>query len=335
MNPNLPRCAARALAAFALALALVSAGAAPASAQQPYPSRPIRLLVPLGVGSTGDLVARAIAAHMSAALGQPLVVENKPGAGGAIAMAEAAHAAPDGYTIALASQGTLVFNPSLYPKPGYDSLRDFAALALVGSVANVMVVPAGSKITSVAEAIAAARARPAALSYSSGGSGTSHHLSGALFAQLAQAQIMHVPYRGAAQGILAVIGAQVDMGFYNTPTVLAQIGAGKLRALAVTSKTPSPLLPDVPALAASSAMAGYEVQTWFGFIAPAATPGALLATLHEAIDQALANPALRTQLSGQGLDIAGDTSARQLTRTLHADLLKWPAIIQAAGASVD
>jgi len=306
----------------------------PAALAQSYPSRPIRILVPLAAGSTADIMSRAIGDELVKEIGQPLIVDNKPGAGGTIAMAELAHAAPDGYTIGFASQGTLVFNQSLYAKPGYDSLKDFAPVLLLGGVSNVMVVPPASKSGSALEVIAAARAKPGSLTFSSGGSGTSHHLSGVLFGQMTGTQLLHVPYKGAPQGILAVMSAEVDLGFYNTPTVLNQIRSGKLKALAVTSLARSALLPDVPTLDASG-VKGYEINTWFGFVAPAGTPAQAVARLSQGIARILATAAMREKLAAQGVDIAAEQSPAAFSQLIRADLAKWPALIKAAGAKVD
>jgi tripartite-type tricarboxylate transporter receptor subunit TctC len=321
----------RILHALLLALAALMV---PAALAQAYPSRPIRILVPLAAGSTADIMSRAIGDELAKEIGQPLIVDNKPGAGGTIAMAELAHAAPDGYTIGFASQGTLVFNQSLYAKPGYDSLKDFAPILLLGGVSNVMVVPPASKAGSALEVIAAARAKPGSLTFSSGGSGTSHHLSGVLFGQMTGTQLLHVPYKGAPQGILAVMSAEVDLGFYNTPTVLNQIRSGKLKALAVTSLARSTLLPDVPTLDASG-VKGYEIDTWFGFVAPAGTPAQAVARLSQGIARILATAAVREKLAGQGVDIAAEQSPGAFSQLIRADLAKWPALIKAAGAKVD
>jgi len=320
----------------ALLLALVPALAplVPAALAQGYPSRPVRILVPLAAGSTADIMSRAIGDELAKEVGQPLIVDNKPGAGGTIAMAELAHAAPDGYTIGFASQGTLVFNQSLYAKPGYDSLKDFAPILLLGGVSNVMVVPPAGKSGGALEVIAAARAKPGSLSFSSGGSGTSHHLSGVLFSQMTGTQLLHVPYKGAPQGILAVMSAEVDLGFYNTPTVLSQIRSGKLKALAVTSLARSALLPDVPTLDASG-VKGYEINTWFGFVAPAGTPAQAIARLSQGMARILATAAMRENFAAQGVDVAAEQSPAAFSRLLRADLAKWPALIKAAGAKVD
>ena len=225
------------------ALGALFALAAATAAAQGYPTKPIRLLVPLAAGSTADIVSRFGGQELSKALGQPVVIENKPGAGGTIAMAELARAAPDGYTIAFASQGTLVFNQAIYAKPGYDSLKDFQPLAFVAGVSNVTIVPAASTAKGPADVIAAARAKPGELTFSSGGSGTSHHLSGVLFGNLTGTKLLHVPYKGAPQGVTAVLAGEVSMGFFNTPTVIAQIKDGRVKALGVTSLARSPTRP--------------------------------------------------------------------------------------------
>lgn len=303
------------------------------SLAQGYPSRPIRLLVPLAAGSTADILSRTIGTELSKETGQPVVVDNKPGAGGTIAMAELARAAPDGYTIAFASQGTLVFNQALYAKPGYDSLKDFAPIVLVGGVSNVMIVPPGSTAKSALDVIAAAKAKPG-MTFSSGGSGTSHHMSGVLFGQMTGVELQHVPYKGAPQGILAVMSGEVNMGFYNTPTVISQLKDNKLKALAVTSLGRSSLLPQVPTLDASG-VKGYEVNTWFGFVAPAGTPPEVVTRLHGEIGKILALPAVREKLAAQGFDLAPLQPPAAFAQVIRDDLVKWPPIVKASGAKVD
>jgi len=317
------------------ALALCLAVAPIAQAQvQPYPNHPIKLLVPLAAGSTADIVSRVVGTELAKELGQPVVVDNKPGAGGTIAMAELARAAPDGYTIAFASQGTLVFNQALYQRAGYDSLKDFAPIVLIGGVSNVMVVPPNSTANSALDVIAAAKAKPGHLTFSSGGSGTSHHLSGVLFGQMTGTELLHVPYKGAPQGIVAVMSGEVNMGFFNMPTVINQIKSGKLKALAVTSLERSTLMPNVPTLDASG-VKGYEVNTWFGFIAPAGTPADVVNRLHAQIGKILSQPAIKENLASQGFDLAPLQASSAFTTLIRNDLAKWPTIIKAAGAKVD
>jgi len=318
---------------IALALAMTLANAAPAIAQT-YPTRPIRMVVPQAAGSTADILARVIGAEMAKELGQAIVVENKVGAGGTIASSDVANSVPDGYTIGIASQGTLVFNQALYAKPGYDSLKDFSLIGLIGGVSNVLIVPPASDAKTVMELVAKATAKPGSLSYSSGGSGTSHHLSGVLFSQLMGIDLLHVPYKGAPQGILAVMSGEVDMAFYNTPTVLTQIKSGKVKALAVTSKTRSALLADVPTMDASG-VKGYEVNTWLGLIGTAGTPRDVVLKLNQALIKVMTKPAMREKLVAQGVDIAKDPSPETFGKLLRSDMESWPAIIKKSGARVD
>lgn len=324
-------CCTKLLSALALCFAFAPIALAQA---QPYPTRPIKLLVPLAAGSTADIVSRIVGTELAKELGQPVVVDNKPGAGGTIAMAELARATPDGHTIAFASQGTLVFNQALYQRPGYDSLKDFAPIVLIGGVSNVMVVPPNSTANSALDVIAAAKAKPGHLTFSSGGSGTSHHLSGVLFGQMTGTELLHVAYKGAPQGIVAVMSGEVNMGFFNMPTVINQIKSGKLRALAVTSLERSTLMPSVPTLDASG-VKGYEVNTWFGFIAPAGTPADVVNRLHAQIGKILSQPAIKENLVSQGFDLAPLQAPSAFTTLIRNDLAKWPAIIKAAGAKVD
>ena len=314
--------------------ALLSLGLAATAAAQTWPARPVRLLVPLAAGSTADIVSRAIGTELAKQLGQPVVVENKPGAGGTIAMAEVARSAPDGYTISFASQGTLVFNLALYSRPGYDSTRDFAPIGLIGGVSNVMIVSPSNPATSPRDVIAQAKARPGQLTFSSGGSGTSHHLSGVLFSQMTGTELIHVPYKGAPQGILAVMSGEVTMGFFNTPTVVNQIRDGKLKGLAVTSLQPSPQLPALPTLDGAG-VKGYEVNTWFGFVAPAGTPPDIVQRLNVEVARVLADPAVRDKLAGQGFELSPATPPEAFSRLIRDDLDKWVPIVKASGAKVD
>ncbi|NCW86091.1 MAG: tripartite tricarboxylate transporter substrate binding protein [Oxalobacteraceae bacterium] len=320
---------------FCLALASVQwMLSGEALAQSGWPSRPLRLLVPLAAGSTADIISRAVGTELSRTLGQPVVVENKPGAGGTIAMAEVARSTPDGYTISFASQGTLVFNQALYDKPGYDSVKDFATIRFVGGVSNVMIVPPNALAARPADVVAQARAKPGTLTFSSGGSGTSHHLSGVLFGRMTSTELIHVPYKGAPQGILAVMSGEVSMGFFNTPTVISQIRDGKLKALAVTSLARSPLLPDVPTLD-ELGVKGYEVNTWFGFISRAGTPAEIVSRLHAEIGKVLDDPALRSRLAQQGFELAPAISPEQFSKIVADDLTKWVPLVKQSGARVD
>jgi len=315
-------------------ISAVVASVASLALAQSYPSKPIRLIVPLAAGSTADIVSRYAGQELSKVLGRTVVVENKPGAGGTIAMAEVARAAPDGYTIAFASQGTLVFNQAIFSKPGYDSAKDFAPVAFLGGVSNVMIVPPGSKATTPAAVIAAAKAKPGESTFSSGGAGTSHHLSGVLFGRVTDTQLVHVPYKGAPQGVLAVMSGEVSMGFFNTPTVIGQIKEGKVKALGVTSLTRSPLLPDVPTLD-EQGVKGYEMNTWFGFVAPAGTPQEIVTRLNTEIGKIFASAEAKEKLGPQGFDLAAPTAPVAFGKIISDDLAKWVPIVQASGAKAD
>jgi tripartite-type tricarboxylate transporter receptor subunit TctC len=314
----------------AAAIGLVSLTAA----AQPFPSKQIRLLVPLAAGSTADILSRTIGAELQREFGQPVVVENKPGAGGTLAMAELARAAPDGYTIAFASQGTLVFNAALYAKPGYDSLEDFAPISFVGGVSNVMIVPPASSAKAPADVVTEAKANPGKLTFSSGGSGTSHHMSGVLFGKLTGTELLHVPYKGAPQGILAVMTGEVNMGFFNTPTVIAQVRDGKLKALGVTSLTRSPLLPNVPTLD-EQGIKGYEVSTWLGFVAPAGTPPDVVSRLNREINRIYSSADAKEKLGAQGFDFAPPSTPQAFRQYIADDMKKWFPLVKASGAKVD
>lgn len=318
--------AATALVMLALPLA--------ATAQADYPNKPIKLIVPLAAGSTADIVSRFAGQELAKVLGQPVVIENKPAAGGTVAMQDLARAAPDGYTIAFASQGTLVFNQAIYTQPGYDSARDFRPVSLIGGVSNVMIVPPGSAAKAPADIVAQAKAKPGEVTFSSGGAGTSHHLSGVLFARQTGTDLLHVPYKGAPQGILAVMTGEVAVGFFNTPTVISQVREGKLKALGVTSLVRSPLLPGVPTLD-EQGIKGYEVNTWFGFVAPAGTPDAIVERLNQTFNRIFAGTEAREKLLPMGFDLAPAAPPAAFGKLIADDLARWVPIVKASGAKAN
>lgn len=313
------------------AVLLLSSGLA---AAQSWPAKSLRMVVPLAPGSTADIVSRTVATELAKALGQAVVVENKLGAGGSIAMAEVARTAPDGYTLTFASQGTLVFNQALYASTGYDSLKDFSPLAFIGGVSNVMIVNPGNPAKSPLDVVAEAKANPGKLTFSSGGAGTSHHLSGVLFAQMTGTQLVHVPYKQTPAGILAVMTGEVSMGFFNTPTVIGQIAGGKLKPLGVTSVTRSKQLPDVPTLDAQG-LKGYEMNTWFGFVGPARIPAPVVERLNKEINAVLAKPDVVASLDKQGFDLAPASTPAAFGKIIADDLAKWIPLIKASGARAE
>ncbi|CAN5507688.1 tripartite tricarboxylate transporter substrate binding protein [soil metagenome] len=299
-----------------------------------WPSKPIRLIVPLAPGATADIVARIFADELSKALGQNVVVDNKTGAGGTIATAEAARAAPDGYTIALVSQGTMVFNIGLYKNPGYDPLKNLMPLTVSGGVSNVLIVHPSNPAKTVADVLAQARAKPGEYTYSSGGVGTSHHMSGVLLELRTGLKLQHVPYRATPAGIMAVANGEVQMGLFNTPTVLGQIRAGTLKALAVTSEKRSTLLPELPTMI-ESGVKDYVVDTWMGFAAPAGLPDAVAVRLNAELNRIAYLPPIREKMQAQGIEAlpAGPPAAAQ--KVVKDDLDLWLPIIKASGASAE
>jgi tripartite-type tricarboxylate transporter receptor subunit TctC len=300
---------------------------------QQWPARPLRLIVPLAPGATADIVARLFAEELAKSLGQNVVVDNKTGAGGTIATAEAARAAPDGYTIVLVSQGTIVFNLGLYKAPGYEA-RDFAMLAASGGVSNVLIVHPDNPAKSVADVISQARARPGEMTYSSGGVGTSHHMSGVLFEMRTGVKMQHVPYRATPAGIMAVANGEVQIGFFNTPTVLSLVKSGKLRALAVTSERRSPLLLDVPTMV-EQGVSDYLVDTWMGFAAPASVPAPIVERLNAELNRISEMPAVRAKFLAQGIDALPPYTPAEAQKLVQDELALWLPIIKTSGASAE
>jgi tripartite-type tricarboxylate transporter receptor subunit TctC len=314
----------------AAALALTGGSAA---AQQ-YPTKPIRLIVPLAPGATADIVARMFAEELGKSLGHNIVVDNKTGAGGTIASAEAARAAPDGYTMLLVSQGTMVFNMGLYSKPGYDSLKDLTPVAVSGGVSNVLVVHPDNPAKTVADVIAQAKAKPGELTYSSGGVGTSHHMSGVLFEMNAGVKLTHVPYRTTPAGIQGVANKEVVFAFYNTPTVIGLIKGGKLKAIAVTSEQRHELLPDVPTMIEQGSK-DYIVNTWMGFAVPKNTPEPIVARLNAELIKIAQNPAVREKMKAQGIEMMAPQPPAAVAKLVADDLALWVPIIKQSGASAE
>lgn len=311
----------------------MAVAAAPAMAQS-WPAKPIRMIVPLAPGATADIVARIFADELAKSLGQNVVVDNKTGAGGTIATAEAARAAADGYTMLLVSQGTMVFNIGLYKTPGYDPLKDLSQVAVSGGVSNVLIVHPDNPATTVAEVLAQARAKPGELTFSSGGVGTSHHMSGVLLELRTGVKLQHVPYRATPAGIMAVANGEVAMGLFNTPTVLGQIKGGKLKAIAVTSEKRSALLPEVPTMI-ESGVKDYIVNTWMGFAVPAGAPGPVIDRLNAEINRIGQLPQVREKMTVQGIDMLPPEPAAAAQSLVRDDLALWLPIIKASGASAD
>jgi tripartite-type tricarboxylate transporter receptor subunit TctC len=306
--------------------ASIVAFATQASAQ-PFPAKPIRLLVTYPPGGGADLMARLVAPKMAETLGQPVVVENKPGAGGQIGAGEVARAAPDGYTIMLDAANHAV-NPSLYPSLPYDTAKAFQPISLLVRFPNVLVVNPQFPAKDVKELIALAKAKPGTIAFASSGSGSAQHLAGELFRQQAAIDITHVPYKGGGPALNDVIGGQVPMFFGNMASSLPHVKAGKLRALAITGSTRSPALPDAPTIA-ESGLPGYEVYEWNAIFAPAGTPAPIIAKLSDAIAKALQSPDVRERVASLGGEIAALNPA-DTAKFVRQQAELWAKVIRAA-----
>ena len=310
-------------------LALVAAWAS----AQPYPTKSIRIVVPFPPGGATDILARDVAQKLTEAWGQQVIVDNRPGAGGNIGSELVAHSAPDGYTLEMGTVGTHAINASLYAKMPYDHVKDFAPVILVAGVPNVLVVNLGVPANSVAELIAYAKANPGKLNFASSGNGTSIHLSGELFKVMAGVQMTHVPYKGSAPALQDLLGGQVQLMFDNLPPSLPQIKAGKLRALAVTSLTRAPAIPDVPTVA-EAGLPGFEASSWFGILAPAGTPPAIVARINAEIAKWLATPEAKEKLAKQGANAAGGTPD-DFAKHIATETAKWAKVVKDSGAKID
>jgi tripartite-type tricarboxylate transporter receptor subunit TctC len=314
------------LAAALGAAALPRAGAA----QQDYPTRPIRLVIPNPPGGTSDLLGRAIANHLAERLGQTVVPDNRSGAGGIIPAEFVARAAPDGYTLLIGNIGPNAINKSLYQRLPYDPAADFTPITLAVRVPNVLVLHPSVPARSVRELIEIARARPGELTFASSGSGQSPHLSGEWFASAAGVRMTHVPYRGAAPSMQDLLAGNVNMIFENITNALPHIRAGALRALAVTSARRSSALPELPTIAEAAGLEGYDVSSWFGMFGPAGMPRPVVDRLSTEIRAYLALPATRETLSRLGAEVAGGTP-EEFAAFVRAEIAKWAAVIERAG----
>ncbi len=324
------------------AAALTSLAALPgaARAQAGWPAKPIRFVVPFAAGGTTDILARALAPELQKALGQPVVVDNKPGAGGNLASADVAKSPADGYTMLMGTVGTHAINASLYPKLPYDPIKDFTPITLVAGVPNVLVLNAAfaqkHDIHTVADFIRAAKANPGKFNMASSGNGTSIHLSGELFKSMAGVYMVHFPYRGSGPALIDLMGGSMDLMFDNLPSALPHIKSGKLKALGVTSAKRSEVLPDLPTIeeAGGAALKGYEASSWFGVLVPAGTPADIVTRLQQESSKALASPALKERLQSQGAIPSGIAGA-EFGKFIAAETAKWSKVVKASNAKVD
>ncbi len=316
--------------AFATIAALTH-GITPAAAQA-YPSKPIRMVVPFPAGGGIDTVARVIAPKLAESLGQPVIIDNRVGASGTVGTEAVAKAAPDGYTL-LATFASHAQNASLYPKLGYDTVKDFAPITLIATVPNILVINPSLPVKTVKELVALAKKHPGEILYASIGNGTPAHLSAELFNSMAGIRMTHVPYKGAAASIVALISGETQLTFTTVLVAMPHIKSGRLRALGVASLKRSTVLPDVPTID-EAGVRGYESNAWYGLLAPARTPQPILDQLHRETVKTLQNNDVRDNLKGQGAEPVGN-APREFAVIIADEIEKWRKVVLATGARAD
>jgi len=315
-----------------IAIFLALAAALPTSAQDNYPSKPIRILVTLSAGSQVDFLARVLGSKLTEALGQQVIVENRPGAGGTIATAAVAGAAPDGYTLLMAAPGHAI-NQSLYARLPYRTLDDFAGVALVARVPSVLIVPTTLGVANLAELSAMARAKPGQLNFGSPGVGSGGHLAGEQYKLSAKLDIVHVPYKGTPEALTDTIGGQIQMFFAPLGAALSAVKDGRVRAIAVTTAERSPALPETPTMI-EAGLAGYEIDFWYGLLAPRKTPKAIVDRLSLEVEKALASPDMRERLLSQGATASYLPPAR-FDGFIASEVEKYAVLVKASGAKAE
>jgi tripartite-type tricarboxylate transporter receptor subunit TctC len=325
-----PKAAAALTMAVPAILFLISIG--PAGAQT-YPSRPVRLIVPFAPGGGTDILGRMLCQRLTEAMGQPFIVDNRGGAGGIIGAELAAKSPADGYTLLLGSPGPLTINPALLPRMNYDSLRDFAPITLATISAFTLVVHPSLPVRSVKELVALAKAKPGQLNYGSGGNGSVAHFSVEQFKSLAGVNVVHVPYKGSSPSLTDLVGGQLQMTIENMPVILPHVRAGRLRALAVGTKTRSAFLPELPTIR-EAGVPGYESSTAFGLLAPAKTPPGIVGSLNAELVKALRSSDIREKLTGLGMEAVGGTP-EQYAANIKEELAKYARVVKAAGIKAD
>jgi tripartite-type tricarboxylate transporter receptor subunit TctC len=315
-----------------VAALLASILAAGAFAQEPWPAKPVRIIVPYPAGGVADFLPRIVGEKLSQKWGQPVVVENKPGASGNIGMAEAARAPADGYTMALAPAGNLTVNPTLFPNLPFDTAKDFTPVTNLAQVPNVLVVHPSVPARTFKELVAYAKANPGKLNFASPGDGSGAHLAGELMRLEAGVEMVHVPYKGLAPAVNDLLGGQVQLMFAGISTVIQHVKAGKLVALAIASPRRSAQLPEVPTVA-ESGIPGFEVISWYGIVARAGTPAQVVQKVQRDMAEALAMEDVRAKLAAQGLEPVGNTP-EQFAAMIQAESRKWGDIVRRAGIKV-
>ena len=298
-----------------------------------YPDKPIKIVVPYPAAGTPDILAREIASKLTIALGQQVIVDNRPGAGGNIGSEIVAKAAPDGYTIIMGTVATHSINQALYKKLPFDPIKDFAPIILVATTPNVLVVNPNLPVKTVKDLIGLAKSKPGEITFASGGNGTSHHIGGSLFQKLTGVQMTHVPYKGSGAALPDLIGGQVDIMFDNLTSSMPHIKSGKLRAIATTGLTRSATMPDLPTVA-EAGVSGFEIVAWFGLLAPANTPRAIIDRLNLEIGKVLNLPEMKARFIAQGAEPAPGTP-EQFGIFVKQKLAQWAPIVKASGAQID
>jgi tripartite-type tricarboxylate transporter receptor subunit TctC len=297
-----------------------------------YPSKPIRFILPQPAGGAVDLIARSLGDRLSEQMRQPVIVENQPGANGGLAAGQVVRATPDGYTLFMAVDTNLVVNPSLYPNLAYDPVRDFIPISIIAKIYLVLVARSTLEANSVQELIALAKANPGKLNYASIGLGTQAHLGMELFKLMTKTDIAQVSYRGTAPAMTDIAGGVVDVMFTGPPSAMSLSAGGKVKMLAVAAPRRSALMPQVPTVS-EAGVQGYELAGWFGLLAPAKTPPAVVERLASEVQKAVADPKLKDRLTEQGLDVFGSTS-EEMRAIMQADTKKWSEVIAATGAKI-
>lgn len=324
---GMPKCAARIVAGISMALSCSMLCA------QGYPLRPVRIVVPVASGGATDILSRALGQRLTVAWGQQVLIDNRPGGGSNVGFEVAAKAPADGYTLLMA-QPAFTVNVSLYKKLAYDPLRDFSAVTLAATGANVLVIHPSVPAHTLKDFIALAKAKPGQLNYASSGNGTTPHLSGELFKAMAGVNIVHIPYKGAGASVADLLGGHVDLAFVSLSSVITQIKAGRLRALAITSAKRSTLMPELPTFA-EAGLKGYEVTGWYGLVVPTGTSREIINRIHTDTTKALAQPDIIQTLNSFGLEPAGANSPEEFTAFLQSEISKWAKVVKASGAKAD
>lgn len=313
--------------------ALAAMALEPPAAAQAYPDKPVRIIVPVVAGGTPDVVARMVTPGLASLLGHPLIIDNRGGAGGLIAAELAAKAVPDGYTLFFSSPGSLTILPHMQKEVAYDTVRDFAPVSLAAIGPFLLIAHPSLPAKSVREMVALAQATPGKLNYGSAGSGAANHLAMELFKNMASVNITHVPYKGAPQAVADLIGGDLNLMFNSIPPVIQHLRSGRLKLLGVSSARRSPQLADTPTIS-EAGVPGYESITWFGLLAPAKTPKAIVARLNELMIRAVRAPELKTQLENLGYDPVG-SSAAELASHIRAESEKYAKVVKLSGAKID